>query len=199
MKGLLLSIFAILLNSVSYGQSGFEYFNIGLVKYNLSDFEKAISDFDRAIEVNPEYSEAYNLRGASKFNLGDFTGAIEDYNRAIELDKKHVGGIRLTIYDQRGRKIESTEPVIGNAGMAVPYYNRALAREALEDFEGAIEDYTAALDIDPDLLRAYFFRGGLKHLTGDLYGACSDWRQAGELGVVEALDLLMDHCDPEPE
>jgi tetratricopeptide (TPR) repeat protein len=195
MKSLLIPISLMLINLVSYGQSGFEYFNIGLVKYNLNDFENAISDFDRAISVNPEYSEAFNLRGASKFKLGDFHGAIEDYNMAIKLDKKHTGGVRLTIYDQRGRVIESTKPE-ADPGMAVPYYNRALAWEALENYEEAIEDYTSALDIDPSLLSAYFFRGGLKHLTGDFYGACSDWRKAEELGVIEALDMLLNHCHP---
>ena len=199
MKSLLMTISVILINAISYGQSAFEYFSIGMVKYNLNDFEKAITDFDKALEANPEYSEAFILRGASKFNLGDFEGAIEDYSMAIELDRRNAGGIRLTIYDQRGKMIESTNPAMADPSLATPYYNRALAREALEDHKGAIEDYTAALESDPELVSAYFFRGGLKHRTGDRFGACSDWKKADELGVIEASELLLEYCYPEPE
>jgi tetratricopeptide (TPR) repeat protein len=199
MKPLLMTISVMLISAISYGQSAFEYFSIGLVKYNLNDFEKAIADFDKALEANPEYSEAFNLRGASKFNLGDHEGAIEDYSKAIELDKRQTGGVRLTVYDQRGRMIESANQAMADPSLAAPYYNRALAREALEDYQGAIEDYTSALNIDPDLMSAFFFRGELKHRTGDRHGACSDWKRADELGVIEASELLREYCYPEPE
>jgi tetratricopeptide (TPR) repeat protein len=199
MKPLLMTISIILISVISYGQSAFEYFSIGLVKYNLRDFEKAITDFDKALEANPEFSEVYNLRGASRFNLGDLEGAIEDYSMAIELERRQTGGVRLTVYDQRGRMIESANQAMVDPSLAAPYYNRAIARVALQDYQGAIEDYTSALDIDPDLMSAFFFRGELKHRTGDRHGACSDWKRAEELGVIEAAELLKEYCYPEPE
>ena len=196
MKPLLILLSAILISAIGYGQSAFEYFSIGLVKYNLDDFTKAISDFDRAIEANPEYSEAYNLRGASKYNLGDYEGAIEDYTSAIEIDSRQSDGIGLTIYDQRGKVIESKRSVTAEPFMATPFYNRALARSAKDDYQGAIEDFNAALQMDPSLITAYYFMGELKYELGDLTGACSDWQKANDHGIAEAAELLQELCTP---
>ena len=52
---------------------------------------------------------------------------IEDYNKALDLDPNYTEA----------------------------YYNRGLAKDELQDYEGAIEDYNKALDLDPNDTYAY--------------------------------------------
>ena len=57
-------------------------------KYQIAEYIEAIEDYSKAIEVNSQYTYAYNNRGVTKEILKDYMGAIADYNKAIELDPK---------------------------------------------------------------------------------------------------------------
>ncbi len=61
------------------------YYESGYAKHNSGDFQSAISDFSKSIELNPNYSDAYNFRGMSKYKSGDKSGACSDWKRAVEL------------------------------------------------------------------------------------------------------------------
>lgn len=194
MKSLLI-LSGILWGANIFGQTAFEYYNIGLVKYNLHNHAQAISDFDKAIEINPEYAEAYNLRGASKYNIEDYEGAIEDYSRSIEINTRRLGVARLTISDYAGKVIESEKPSRVNSVLASPYYNRALAKVETGDYEGAIEDYSKALENNADLISVYYNRAVLKYKLEDMAGACSDWKKAELHGIIEAAEWFNNYCE----
>src|SRR5204863_2680405 len=55
-----------------------------------------------------------------------------------------------------------------------PYLNRALARQGLSDFAGAVADLTRVLELDPSCTRAYFMRARARELAGDAAGAKAD-------------------------
>ncbi len=57
----------------------------------MGEDQKAIDDYNRAIELDPEYTDAYNNRGNRYAALGEDQKAIDDYNRAIELDPEYSG------------------------------------------------------------------------------------------------------------
>ena len=65
---------------------------------------------------------------------------------------------------------------------ALAYSNRGSAKERLKDYEGAVADFTKAIEIDPKFASAYSNRGMSKYLLGDLKGACDDARKAADLG-----------------
>ena len=48
----------------------------------------------------------------------------------------------------------------------------------LEDYQGAIEDYTQAIRLKPDLAEAYYNRGLAKSDLGDKQGAIADFNEA---------------------
>ena len=61
---------------------------------------------------------------------------------------------------------------------AVAYYNRGNSRHELGNYQGAIEDYTQAIRIDPNLDSAYFNRGNAYLDLENYQRAIADYTQA---------------------
>ena len=60
----------------------------------------------------------------------------------------------------------------------------------LNDYTGAIEDYTSAIEINPAFSEAYYYRGVNKEILEDPKGAMEDWEKAAVLGNEEAAKLI---------
>ena len=61
------------------------------------------------------------------------------------------------------------------------YVNRGNAKYDLQDFRGAIQDYSKAIELDPSYAVAYFNRGNAKYDLQDYIGAIQDYSKAIEL------------------
>jgi tetratricopeptide (TPR) repeat protein len=75
------------------------------------------------------------------------------------------------------------------------YTNRAIAKDWLGDYTGAIADYNRAIELNPKEGFPYMARGDTKGRIGDMNGACLDWSKAGELGEAKAYELITKHCN----
>jgi len=64
---------------------------------------------------------------------------------------------------------------------AADYYNRGNLRAQQSDYDGAISDYTRAIEIDPRNVDAYTNRGNSRATKHDLDGAISDYTNAIEI------------------
>jgi tetratricopeptide (TPR) repeat protein len=97
--------------------------NRGIVHLRRNDSEAAITDFDTVLEDDRRHAEARLNRAAALVQLERYGPAIAEITQALSL------------------------------GVAEPhkaYFNRGVAREALGDLRGAYEDYSTALEIQPD-------------------------------------------------
>ena len=65
---------------------------------------------------------------------------------------------------------------------AVDHLNRGNTKYHLRDYQGAIADYTKAIEINPQYALNYINRGIAKGMSGDHYGACSDYKKAVSVG-----------------
>ena len=79
----------------------------------------ARADLDTALRIDPQSADAWFQLGVWHEDHGDKGNAIEAYGEAIENDPE----------------------------LEVAYYNRGSLRDARNDLEGALEDYTAALGL----------------------------------------------------
>ena len=64
---------------------------------------------------------------------------------------------------------------------AIVYYGRGLAKSTKGDQDGAIADFSRAIELNPKLAEAYLNRGLAKSTKGDQDGAIADESQAIEL------------------
>lgn len=97
--------------------------NRGTIHLRRREAELALADFDAVIELDRRHAEAHLNRGAALVMLGRPGPAVASITEALSL------GVR--------------EP-------HKAYFNRGAAREALGDMRGAYEDYTTALEIEPN-------------------------------------------------
>ena len=73
----------------------------------------------------------------------DFKGAIKDYTKAIELAAPNY--VQPNIIDYQEKDYYE---------YAAAYYNRGRAKRSLEDYKGAIADYTKAIELKSDYDKA---------------------------------------------
>jgi tetratricopeptide (TPR) repeat protein len=120
--------------------------NLGVTHLRRHESEAALVDFDAVLEIERRHAEAHLNRGAALVQLGRHGEAVAAITEALGL------GVR--------------EP-------HKAYFNRGAAREALGDLRGAYEDYSTALEIEPDwgpanAELARFARARREHLANAL-------------------------------
>ena len=135
--------------------SAISYLNRGMCfEKSSSDHQAALADFTRAIQLDPEFGDAYARRGYANLCLKHFHNAIRDYDEALK------------------RK---------SSNRATSLTNRGNAKYKLGEFDSSIEDFCAAIEIDPDNPLIYQGRGVsyVALLKRDL--AMADFNRAVEL------------------
>ena len=70
--------------------------------------------------------------------------------------------------------------------------NRAAARFNLQQYKKAIEDYTQAVDLKPNHVAAYTYRGRCFLMIEKYRQACADANKACDLGNCRLLDHIME-------
>jgi tetratricopeptide (TPR) repeat protein len=125
-----------------------EYFQRAFNRTDGHDLK--IADYTEAIRLNPNYSEAYQMRGYTYDDKKEYDRAIADYSQAIRLKPQ-----------------ESTA-----------YYNRGLSYEARREMDAAITDYSEAIRLNPQYAKAYFKRGARHTAKGQHDLAIADYDEA---------------------
>jgi len=152
-----------------YDQSNYGY-DLDYRGKRMSDPEYAISEFNEAIQMNPNYAEAYNIRGLSYAYKKDYDRAITDFNEAIRL----------------------------NPNYGAAYNNMGMAYVKKGDYDKAIEYCDKAIQLAPEgkgAERPYFWKGSAYIGKNDYNTAIELFvkslllRPSGSGDVVEAFDL----------
>ena len=105
-------------------------------------FARAVEDLSRFLELKPNDASARHNRAHYYDQLGQYDNAIADYTTLIEGDTdftRIIGG--------------------KNKLLAQEYFDRGWAYHRHKDYARAISDYTAALQLDPQMEGAHRLRG----------------------------------------
>jgi len=124
-------------------------------KDGLSHLQERLDNNDFTLVERKFMSEREKEKGNELFKVGQIDESIQCYTKSILLD----------------------------ATNAKSFANRALAKMKCSppDFEGAVDDCTAALKIDPNYIKAYVRRGTLLDTLGQFDAAVKDFEAANKL------------------
>jgi tetratricopeptide (TPR) repeat protein len=143
---------------------GDAYYGRGVCYNRKKEYAKAVADFNEALKVKPNLGEAYIERAAAYAGLGKFQEALADYTGAMQkgANKSEVIKFRGSLYfqmkdyDKAIADWKAYMAAVPNAkGAEAIHYNIGLAYLAKKEYEGAVEAFTAALEIRPGYAAAH--------------------------------------------
>lgn len=163
------------------------YNNLGTYYYSKKEYDKAIFLYTRAIELDSNYSDAYDHRGIAFRDRNMFLTALADFNKAIELNNKNP-----MYWNNKGYTFQG----MGLIDSAIVYYREAIHKSA--DYHNALNNLSIAfqiknlpdsalhysnraIKINPYNSRYYNNRGNIYYMMGDLDNA--------HLNFIKALEI----------
>lgn len=170
-------------------------FNQARTLHELGDYDGALTLYDRLLDVDPS-SPLYLLHAALTYQAqGRYAPAQRSFNRAIEADRMYLDAylLRCEFYIESGKfelAIEDAETALTiNPDEARAYQLLGDARLGLEDFEGASEAYTDAIDLGTTDPTVYAARGWSWHRQRYIPWAVDDYEQALASGYSDPIML----------
>jgi tetratricopeptide (TPR) repeat protein len=131
------------------------YYNMAQVYAAIGDWKQAVEHYDRAMEMDPNYSEYYNERGAVFLKAGTLDHALKDFRTAIDLSPPYAEswinlGQCLRLMGRMEDAVTAYSRAIDlDPSRVLALVGRAQAYETLDQTERALADYIAAVDLDP--------------------------------------------------
>jgi tetratricopeptide (TPR) repeat protein len=155
--------------------------------YDDTLYPEVIKNFTELIN-NKELSQnklalrvGHILRGLSKNQLKDYRGAILDFNKVIALTNEKAVGANL---------------VGGLKMLAATYSYRGQSKRNLNhSFKEVMLDHNKSIRLNPNDGLNYFRSAISRQKFNQLEDACLDFSIAGELGVIEAYEVIKFYCD----
>ena len=180
--------------AVTYIRRGLAYAGLGLLA-------EAMEDFTQAIALDPTCVEALEQRSRLHELANCQAQAIDDLNRVVELEpEQHQAHLRLgDIYLERQDYLASTaaytRALLLDGSLWNSYRNRALARLGAGDLDGALQDFSRAIEMAPGQGSLLAGRGNVHLAKKDRAAAVEDFRAAMTLhrragNAVAAEELL---------
>lgn len=176
------------------------YFFRGNAKSMISDYHGAIQDYNILTTLNPNDTQIYLMRGSAKLSLDDNLGAIEDFNKSIALSNNYLAYLhraqaKLNLKDYRGAILDLNIVI-----MRLESYlskKKKIDPKLSKDLIANLEQLEKDLDeiLTDDLARAYLLRGTSKIIISDKNSGCLDLSKAGEIGNINAYDLIPKYCN----
>ena len=136
----------------------------------------------------------YLNRSTTRAEMIDFISSIDNSYQRITIDSDPANRLQTTAvkrtysYDEAVADLNKAIKLFPD--LAYSYYNRANLRALSGSLPEAFEDYTKAIELNPNFAEAYYNRGIVQIFMKDTRKGCLDISKAGELGIVEAYEVL---------
>jgi tetratricopeptide (TPR) repeat protein len=179
-------------------QSTYALIERGGCYFNLGDYELAKNDFEAALKINPKSVPALSGMASASLAMEDPETALTFINQGIESANTQE---KVQLYILKGNYYKS----IGNLEEAMLSFDAAFALDnqnpivlnnqatifiEQENYQSAFEKCNEALDLNPEMMEAYFNRGIANEMLRNVEDACMDWEQAFILGSAIAEEYL---------
>lgn len=164
-------------------------YDLGIVYERAAKYNKAIAYYKESLEKESNIITASRISSCYD-DLGDYDKALEYCNQAIALDSVKANYLyeKANILDNAGRTQEAiktmSDYIANTTDEPAGYYQRGWFKDHSGDIEGALEDYTMAITLQPNVAYAYLNRGVLYRLKGENAKAESDFKQVVRLDSI---------------
>lgn len=164
-------------------------YDLGIVYERAAKYNKAIAYYKESLEKESNIITASRISSCYD-DLGDYDKALEYCNQAIALDSVKTNYLyeKANILDNAGRTQEAiktmSDYIANTPDEPAGYYQRGWFKDHFGDIEGALEDYTMAITLQPNVAYAYLNRGVLYRLKGENAKSESDFKQVVRLDSI---------------
>ncbi|MEI6767055.1 MAG: tetratricopeptide repeat protein [Bacteroidota bacterium] len=150
-------------------------------------FRERIRLLNEAIKENPDFAEAYNLRGLLKLERRFYKFALQDFITASSIDKEYAEAFynKANLY-RIYRSMPEAMGAYDTALMLKPdfseaWLNRGVANDIWGHYKEAILDFNKAIELSPDNTEIWLDRGIVKGKLKDYKGSLEDLKSALKL------------------
>lgn len=157
----------------------------GVVYEDANDYDNAIKAYDTSNKISINCTAMYRL-SLCHFELGEYNSALDCINRAILMDSTRTDYLKTKVncLYESGRTKDAID-VLGTYIEKEPddffgYYRRGFIKSCTDDIDGAINDYTTSLVLEPRYTYALIERANCYKLKGNTNAANADYKKAIE-------------------
>ena len=173
----------------------------GLTQTALRQYASGLSYYRRAERMAVDNPLIYLNRGAAQAEMIEFVASLEGNRVMQQVAVRSEDPAAQLLQTSSRRTYDYSEAIadLRRAAELMPelphiYYNLGNLLCQSGDLPGAFEQYTRAIERFPYLAEAYYNRGLVQIFMQDTQKGCLDLSKAGELGLVEAYEVLKRYC-----
>jgi len=147
----------------------------------------ARATLDHVLSIDPDFADAFNLRGRCHKYLGSWDAALLDFMRALIINPelgeayRNLGNAYLYTGDAIQMISAFTKAIELMPDSSLAFNNRGFAYQKIGRFEEAAEDHSRAIELDPNYAEAYRDRSEAYRALGMIEKADADCLKADEL------------------
>ena len=168
-------------------------FERGITQLLIKQYTSSVNTLTSAIEQNPSNPFLYLNRSTTRAEMIDFISSIDNSYQRITIDSDPANRLnnnskRTYSYDEAVADLNKAIKLFPD--FAYAYYNRGNLEALSGRLPEAFENYTKAIELNPSFAEAYYNRGVIQIFMKDTRKGCLDLSKAGELGILDAYEML---------
>jgi tetratricopeptide (TPR) repeat protein len=164
---------------------------LGKFYFSRGEYDNAAKAFSMALKSNPDNATLYFYHGQTLARLKLYAKAIDDFSHAINLKKdfidayinKALAYASISNFNEAHKILKlSLNFAHNNPGV---FYNLGIIALKQKHYDYAINNFSQAIELKPNLTNAYVNRGVAYLKTGDSEKAVQDFTQAVALNPTD--------------
>lgn len=167
----------------SHQPRAIDYFGRGMDFMTTRNYSMAVTDFTRAIELTPDWSLPYFMRGIALYY--EMKQPHKVTAESGEVKGPDMQRMKLKEIMENFDKVEELVPTSPFA-----FFNKGTVLLENGDYTSAVSAFSKAIELKPDFGEAYFNRGYAYMSLGNRQAGGADLSKAGELGILPSYNLL---------
>jgi len=170
---LTLLLILILGSGIIYAQDAQTYYKNGYEYFVQGNYEKAEQYYKKAIELNPDFENAHYWLGKVYKQTGAYSQAIEQWKKVLRINSGNqyafwnlVGSFKSTSRVNSDKANDYLNEGIKMIGSPEEYLYKENA-PSVDLLLSAVPYFKKAINIEPNLLEAYYWIGEIYQVLGD--------------------------------